>query len=235
VTAEFNRHGESYEEEIAESIGFSGLEHAFFLEAKAEALLQLVRRRLGDPQSLRALDVGCGFGLLHPYLSELGALEGVDVSEAMISEARTRNPDVRYRVADGRELPAPDASFDLALAVCVLHHVPEPERGTFVGELGRVVRPGGLVVVFEHNPFNPLTRLAVRRCAFDEDVTLLRRRAAQRLLHRAGLASVDSAYILFFPWRSGVTRRMERALTGVPLGAQYFVGAQAADSQKTPG
>src|SRR5215218_3455468 len=108
MAAEFDRHGASYEDEIAESIGFSGLEHGFFLQAKAERLLELAQRRLGNLGELRALDVGCGGGVLHPYLSELGELEGVDVSEAMINEARSLNPTVRYQVADGRDLPAPD-------------------------------------------------------------------------------------------------------------------------------
>ena len=44
----------------------------------------------------------------------------------------------------------------------------------FVAELARVVRPGGLVVVFEHNPLNPLTRLVVSRVTFDDGVRLLR-------------------------------------------------------------
>ena len=44
----------------------------------------------------------------------------------------------------------------------------------FVADMVRVTRPGGLVCVIEHNPLNPLTRLAVNRCPFDADAVLLR-------------------------------------------------------------
>ena len=102
--------------------------------------------------------------LIAKYGVDQALLAGVDPSEAMIEAARKANPEADYRVADGTELPFEDGSFDLAFAVCVLHHVAPPDRPAFVAELARVTRPGGLTVVFEHNPLNPLTRLAVRRC-----------------------------------------------------------------------
>jgi SAM-dependent methyltransferase len=119
------------------------------------------------------------------------------------------------------DLPYDSGSFDVAFAVCVLHHVDPAARRQFTAELARVTRPGGLTVVFEHNPFNPLTRLAVARCEFDEGVELLRRRELQRLLAPA-LREVESRYLLFVPWRA---ERLERALGGVPLGAQYYVAS----------
>lgn len=228
MAAEFDRYGGTYEEAIAESIGFSGREHAFFLEAKAARLLDLVRRRQGDPARIRALDVGCGEGTFDGYLAgKLGALEGADVSTAMVDEARRRNPGVEYHVADAKSLPSSDRAFDLVFAVCVLHHVPPAERDAVVSELRRVTRPGGLVVVMEHNPLNPLTRLAVARCRFDEGAVLLARRETSRRLAAAGLGAVESRYFLFLPWRGRLVRGLERALAPVPLGAQYYVAAHA--------
>ncbi len=225
MTADFDRYDERYEELVRESIAFSGQDHAFFLEAKARVLLALVRRRLGDPGALHALDVGCGAGLMDAYLGELGELEGVDPSEALVARARQENPDVRYHVGDGTRLPFGDGGFDLSFAVCVLHHVAPAARPRFAAELVRVTRPGGLVVVFEHNPLNPLTRLAVARCAFDEDAVLLGPRETRRRLRDAGVRALESRYILFFPWRSSVLERAERALGHVPAGAQYYVAA----------
>src|SRR5205085_10701942 len=95
-----------------------------------------------------------------------------------------------------------------------------------VEEMRRVVRPGGLVAVFEHNPWNPLTRRVVRSCAFDEDVELLRRRELESLLRAAGLQVVRGEYLLFFPWRARLLQAAERTLTGLPLGAQYVVAAR---------
>ena len=118
--------------------------------------------------------------------------------------------------------------FDLAFAICVLHHVDPPDRPAFVTEVTRVVRPGGLVVVIEHNPMNPLTRKAVARCDFDEGVELASRKEARALFASRGLQPVEHPYILFFPWRGNAPRRVERWLTRLPFGAQYIVAGRKA-------
>ena len=226
MNADFDDVGDRYEQLVEHSISFCGQTHGFYLEAKSRRLLDLVRRRLGDPADVRALDVGCGEGAMHPYLSELGALEGADPSHALIEAARRSNPQVTYHVASGENLPLADGAFDLAIAVAVLHHVEPSLRPALLAELARVTRPGGLAVVFEHNPFNPLTRLAVARCSFDEDAELLRRRDTARGLAAAGVEPVESAYILFFPWRGSVWERLEHRLGRTPFGAQYYVAAE---------
>jgi SAM-dependent methyltransferase len=227
MSAEFDGYQADYDELVERSISFAGRGHDFYLEAKARALLGLARRRLGDPAELAALDVGCGAGLMHPFLTAIPRLHGVDVSPAQVEAARAAHPQVEYAVASGTRLPYGDGSFDLAFAVCVVHHVPVEERAAFAAELRRVTRPGGLVVVFEHNPLNPLTRLAVSRCEFDEDAVLLRRGETARRLRIAGAEPVESRFILFTPWRLPA---VERALRAVPLGAQYYVAARAAGS-----
>jgi len=227
--SEFDRYGDSYEKAVDDAIGFAGTEHAFYLEAKARALVELARRELGDPARIHALDVGAGPGSLHPYLAEIGALEGVDVSEALVERAAAANPAVRYRTYDGKRLPFADESFDLAFAVNVFHHVDPPDRADLASELARVVRPGGIVAVFEHNPLNPLTRLVVSRCEFDKGVELLSTREVRALLAQAGLQLVERRYILFFPWRSALLQRLETRLGPVPLGAQHLTAARRSD------
>ena len=212
MAAEFDRYGETYEEAVDSAIGFAGQEHDFYIEAKARRLLELALRHLGVARP-RALDVGCGVGLVDRHLSSAFELHGVDVSPAMVERARAANPGVEYAVSEERSLPHDDGAFDLAFAVCVLHHV-EP-----------VVRPGGLVAVFEHNPLNPLTRRVVRSCAFDEGVELIGRRELERLYRGAGLDVVGAEYLLFFPWRAD---GLERALRRLPFGAQYVVAGRRA-------
>jgi SAM-dependent methyltransferase len=227
VSAEFDRVGNRYEELVEQSISFCGREHNFYLEAKARALLDLVRRQLGDPANVRALDVGCGAGGMHPHLRALGQLEGADPSEAMVEQARVANPHVRYHVASGERLPLEDDAVDLTLAVAVLHHVEPSARTGLLAELARVTRAGGLCVVFEHNPLNPLTRLAVARCEFDDDAVLLGPREAERTMRAVGLRPFERKYILFFPWRGRVWQWSEGALGRVPLGAQYYTASHA--------
>lgn len=227
MCAEFDRHAGSYEALIADSIGFAGQRHGFYLRVKARHLLELARRELSRNGPLRALDVGCGPGLLHSYLTGLGELHGIDVSESMIEAARKANPEVRYHVGDGSALPFEDGEFDLSFASCVLHHVPPGERNAFLAELCRVTRVGGLVVIVEHNPLNPLTRLAVHRCVFDEDAVLAGRAETRRRLQAQGLRIVGERSILFFPWGGALFARLEQALGRLPLGAQYYVAGRA--------
>ena len=123
--------------------------------------------------------MGCGVGLTHGSLSRIGKLHGVDVSPSSIERARAANPDVEYAVADAASLPYDDAAFDVSFAVGLLHHVPVDVRDAVVRELVRVSRR--LTVVFEHNPRNPLTRLAVARCEFDDDAILLSHEIAREI------------------------------------------------------
>ena len=220
MKAEFDRFDQTYEAELDDAIAFAGREHEFYVEAKARRLLELARRRLGD-RPLGVLDVGCGPGLTDRHLlPHVGSLAGVDPSPGMVERARSENPDADYSVYDGERLPFEDATFDLAFAINVLHHVAIPNRRPLVEELGRVTKPDGLVAVFEHNPLNPLTRRVVRSCAFDEDVVLLGQAELVRLFRAAGLVVVDREYLLFFPWRADA---LERRLTRLPLGAQHVV------------
>jgi SAM-dependent methyltransferase len=225
--AEFDPYRETYRDEVQKSIDFIGRDHSFFVQVKADYLRDLARRSLGDPKSLRVLDVGCGTGETDTFLADdFAALEGVDVSEGVIATARERNPRLAYSVYDGERLPYEDGSFDLAFTICVVHHVPPGLWGSFMTELARVVRPGGLATVIEHNPFNPLTRLAVSRCEFDENATLLSRRRAEGLLRGAKLTVQDSRYIIVFPWANPLLTRIERAVDRLPLGAQYAVAGR---------
>jgi len=221
MSALFEDYSENYGAVVQSSIDFSGLPHDFFMAAKAELLRELVAAHFkSEKPSL--LDVGCGVGALHPFLRGMfGSISGADISSASIAQARTRNPGIDYRTyADGR-LPYEPASFDVATAVCVMHHVPPQEWPAFVAEMRRVVRPGGLVCVIEHNPFNPLTRLAVSRCEFDRDAVLLRADTMRQLLQNAGFNEVDSRYFLLLPTAHTLARRCERAFGRLPFGAQY--------------
>lgn len=223
MSTRFDSYRDTYREEVERSISFIGKGLDFFTKAKAEALVELARSRLGTPEALRALDVGCGTGETDALLGDFGELQGVDIAEELIAEARTRNPGVRYAHYDGRTLPYEDGTFDLAFAICVIHHVSPAQRPAFAGEMARVLRPGGIAAIVEHNPLNPLTRIAVARCEFDDDAVLVGPRRAKALLGAAGLDLAESRHILFFPWRLPVLRRIERWLAPIPLGAQYLV------------
>ena len=159
-------------------------------------------------------------------VGSVGELHGADVSQALLYTASAANPNVRYQVYDGVTLPFDGGAYDATFAVCVLHHIEPGSRAALVREMARVTRPGGLIAIYEHNPFNPLTRLAVSRCEFDEGVELLRPSETRRLLSNAGALPSESRYIAFFPWEVHSLRRLEHGLARVPLGGQYVVAGR---------
>ncbi|MFO1185758.1 MAG: methyltransferase domain-containing protein [Bauldia sp.] len=222
MSAAFDAYARSYEDLVGDSIAFSGLKHDFFLTAKVRFLARLFAERFGEGARPAVLDVGCGVGRMHPLLAPLaGSLAGTDLSAEALARARADNPAVDYRTGSDGALPFADAAFDVTLAVCVAHHVPPADRPAFIAEMVRVTRPRGLVVLIEHNPWNPLTRLAVARCPFDADAVLLAAAEARRLLHRAGLGEVESRHFLLFPTAARIAEAVERRLARLPLGAQY--------------
>ena len=98
----------------------------------------------------RALDVGCGVGLVVARLPEAGfEAHGVDVSEPNIERARKFSD--RCQLYDGRRLPVPDAHFASVGALNVLEHVDEPEA--FIRELARVTDLGGRITLSSPNFF----------------------------------------------------------------------------------
>ena len=218
----FDSYDKTYAAVVQSSIDFSGLPHRFFMVAKAQILRDLLTTHLSRMRAVDALDIGCGVGTLHPLVRGMfRRLCGVDVSATSIAQARRKNLDVEYEVYNGAILPYSDASFDLATAICVMHHVSAASWLSFLREVRRVVRPGGLVCVIEHNPFNPLTRLAVARCPFDNDAVLLRASQARQLLVGAGLHDIETRYFLLLPWCTAITQRVEYGLRRFPFGAQY--------------
>jgi SAM-dependent methyltransferase len=226
ASAEFDAHADSYQEAVERSIAFAGQELEFFTRTKAEHLLAVAERHLGPPAGLRMLDVGCGVGTTDRFLGGVvGELHGVDTSAEAIERARRTNPGVDYRAYAGERLPYRDQSFDVAFAICVVHHVPVAQWHAFASEMARVLRPRGIAAIFEHNPHNPLTRRVVSNCVFDEDAVLLRRRRAAGLLRSTGLERCEDRYIAFLPFGGRAVAPVERALGRVPLGAQYYVSA----------
>jgi SAM-dependent methyltransferase len=213
-----------YEQQVRRSIGFAGVGHDFFIRGKAERLIVIARRLELATPGARLIDIGCGYGLIHPWLQPAGfAVAGVDIAAEAIAEARRRQPGNDYFVYDGERLPFADASFDLATTICVMHHVPPPRWPHFVAEAWRALKPGGALLVFEHNPWNPLTRVAVSRCDFDRDATLLSPPTLTRLMAEAGFVALEREFLFFTPFEAAAARRLDAFARRLPFGAQYVV------------
>jgi ubiquinone/menaquinone biosynthesis C-methylase UbiE len=156
-----------------------------------------------SPRSV--LDVGCGEGVLtHQWAMRLrdGRVVGIDLEDPALQAEweRRRAPNLEYRVMKAESLPFGEAEFELAAAIEVLEHVPDPEHT--VAEMARVARGGHLLVSV---PREPLWRgLNLARGAYVRElgntpghVNHWSRRAFVALLSRYGeVREVRSP----FPW-----------------------------------
>ncbi|MFO7973684.1 MAG: class I SAM-dependent methyltransferase, partial [Candidatus Hydrogenedentota bacterium] len=119
---------------------------------------------LADQPSKSLLDAGCGTGVYFDVLSQFSEhIEAVDSSPEMIRVAReyckeTGLTSIHPHVGSAEALAYPDASFDTVIELDVLHHV--RDLGKALGEIYRVLQPGGRFLVFEPNICNPLMFLA---------------------------------------------------------------------------
>jgi ubiquinone/menaquinone biosynthesis C-methylase UbiE len=153
MTSLFDQSETSFDrvDQAEQSAAFAGyLTHvAASLAGLKRGLHDLLEVRPGDS----VLDVGCGTGTdvltLADRVGPAGRVVGVDNSQLLIGEAKGRAKGrglpVAFEVSDAHELPFPDATFDATRCERVMMHVADPARA--LGELIRVTRPGGRVLV----------------------------------------------------------------------------------------
>src|SRR5690349_19685316 len=93
-----------------------------------------------------ALDVGCGEGRFCRMLAGRGIRTvGIDPTEALVDEARRRDPEGDYRIGRAERLDFPDASFDLVVSYLSLIDI--PDLAPAIAEMARVLRPSGSLLI----------------------------------------------------------------------------------------
>jgi len=113
---------------------------------------KLILEMAGPLEGRRVLDVGCGDGTHSLGAAAAGArVTGVDASPEMLEAARKRAKErgvgAALEVGDARSLPFADGTFDVVLAVTVLCFIEDVDLA--IGEMARVLRPGGRIMVGE--------------------------------------------------------------------------------------
>ena len=214
---------------------------------------------IGVAHGERALDVGCGSGVVARDMARRvapnGAAIGVDPSPALLTVARELaeldglGESLQFREGDARALPFTDGQFDVVVAATALSHIPDGERA--IPELVRVTRPGGRVGIFDRDPDSfiiahpdrALTRRVV--AAFSDHASVdgwLARRlpgllaeAGLRDIRMRGFTSLERDASGFYTWSA-----LRAAEVAVESGAispgerQTWVGALQAE-QASPG
>jgi trans-aconitate methyltransferase len=216
----------SYEEMLNRGLRLSGESKTFFMEGRLQRLRALLP---ADYLPSRVLDFGCGTGETSRGLLERfeGAqVVGIDVSAGALEHARRLHGSSDISFFDVDSFEAPD-SFDLCYSNGAFHHIEPSQRSRVLRRLRQLLRPGGLLAVFENNPWNPGTRAVMRRIPFDREAQTVDARRMRRLLAESGFELVGPARHLFiFPAPLKGLRGAEPRLERLPLGAQYLVLAR---------
>jgi len=120
---------------------------ASIVKARRKRSIEVAAIQLGE----RLLILGAGTGLDLEFVPRQAAITAIDITPAMIARleerARRLGLSVNARVMDGQALEFPDASFDVVLLHLILAVIPDPVR--CMGEVARVLRPGGRAVIFD--------------------------------------------------------------------------------------
>lgn len=217
--SEFDKFANEYDQVLGETIPDGLNENTYFAEYK----IALMAERLKEKKVVRILDFGCGAGRSLPFLKHYfpnSEVWGYDLSVDSLKVALEHSPDA-FLFSDWSTLG--DIQFDVIIAANVFHHIPVDERLNALVRCRESLNVGGQMFMFEHNPYNPMTRWIFERCPFDTDAEMLNLGAALDLTKKAGYSSESHAYTLFFPKPLAFLRRIEPWLKFLPLGAQYYV------------
>lgn len=164
-------------------------------ELEKDLLYALAMPRPSD----HTLDVGTGTGHFALDLARLGsAVIGLDLSGPMLSVARAKGSRAHLLRGDAAALPLRDGRFDLVLSVTLLEFVADPEQS--LGEMWRMVPPGGRMVIAVLNALSPWAwarrRSSRRQATPFDDATFFFPWQFVRLLDRFGPVEWNSSVFI---------------------------------------
>lgn len=224
----FDEFARDYREIHTESLKLVGGDSEVYSRVKAD----WIANRLKDTHAGKLLDFGCGDGIMASMLGPAmpdWKFYGLDVSEESIEVAKSRNlKNAEWTTFNGFHFPYETSLFDVIFVANVFHHIAHEHHIGLLKEFRRVLKAGGKVFYFEHNPYNPVTRHIVNTCPFDKDAVLVKPSRSRDNFKSAGFQDVKVDYVLFFPRHKLFTPfwSLEPMFKHVPLGGQYVISAQ---------
>ena len=217
---DFNKYAHNYEQLLSRQLAFFSRDRDYFSEYKVS-----LSARFKKTRTTTILDFGAGVGLSLPFLRKYYAnakIYATDLSEKSLEQIRSN-----YNYANvlfDHEIDR--FSFDLIFVACVFHHVEIDNHSKLLIRLSKLLTNKGELHIFEHNPWNPITRRMVSTCPFDENAELIRKAELIRLIETSTSLQVTAdGYCLFFPQTLSVFLCLEKLFRWVPMGGQYYIFA----------
>jgi SAM-dependent methyltransferase len=153
----------------------------------------------------------------------------MDISEESIKVAKEKQggSDISYAVFDENNNPF-GVSFDLVLVSCVFHHIPKESHAKTLSFLKSCMNPGALLFVFEHNPYNPVTRAVFNKHdkPTDENANMIYPPYLRKRMQQCNFDVMSINFTVFFPKLLAAFMPLEKYMASIPLGVQYYVLAK---------
>jgi ubiquinone/menaquinone biosynthesis C-methylase UbiE len=219
---EFDHLAADYSKVHRDNIEITGESPDYFHEYKIKDLNKLVELKKLNNSNI--LDFGSGIGNSIPFFRKYfpeSNLSCSDVSSTSIELSKKRFDGNEKYFQITNTLPLEDCSQDIVFSACVFHHIPHSEHSHWLTEILRVTKPGGIIAIYEHNPFNPLTLHAVNTCPLDENAVLIKGRSMKKRALNNKWKSAQVDYKVFFPSFLSALRPLEPYMSWLFLGAQY--------------
>lgn len=216
---------DEYDAMLQQGLRLTGESKDYFARLRVRHAAQAVPN---PAQIKRVLDFGCGLGDTCALLLEAfpqAHVVGVDNASRALAKAVSTHGSSRISF-EHQEQFVPRGDFDLCYVNGVFHHIPAPDREAALHWLHRALRPSGILAFYENNPWNPGTKMVMRRIPFDRDAQTLSPLAARQLLGASGFRAAKTRSYFYFPRALRWLRWLEPLLARVPLGGQYLVLAR---------
>ena len=211
---------------LDEAIRHTGYDADALISAKLHKLKPLFPNL--SQKSFQLLDFGCGVGNLFGHLKEFfpnTVYTGVDLSKDSLEKARSRFPaNTNFQEYDSPKWG--NLQYDLIFSAGVFHHIPHTDHTKIINKLYSLLNPGGKLVIWEHNPLNPVTQKIVKDCPFDKDAVLIPSKILKEQFNGVPLSNVQVIYTTFFPKFLSFLNFLDPYLGWLPFGGQYLIIGQ---------
>lgn len=225
IETEFDLLAENYYDHHKKNISSSGEDPEYFSEYKIKDLALLLGKKYAN-ENLKVLDFGSGVGNSVPFFRKYFKsihLTCADVSQKSLEISKKRYPGDEDYVKINSGFSKTIEDKDIIFSACVFHHIPHEEHSFWLRELNRVAGDKGMLVIYEHNPLNPLTVRAVNTCPLDVNAKLLTAKKLKKSMEESGWRDIEIRYKVFFPAFLSFLRPIEPYLGWFCLGAQYRI------------
>lgn len=225
----FDNCAETYKSGLKETLKYSGFTPNYFHNYKVKDLFLYLKQKGQEKKTIKILDFGCGVGCSEPYLAHYfpnSMIYACDISAESIKCAQDENSKFKnlvYSTYKDNKLPF-DEKFDVIFVANVFHHIPRKSQQETLKLLKSNLSENGFLIIFEHNPYNPLTDLLalLTDYRYDKNTNLLTPSYMKKILKNAGFTNIEKTYRIFFPGFLKMLLPLEKHLKNCPLGAHYY-------------